>query len=138
MNITDFDADGSLRQAINAVSEETGVVSKLDSQGQLVLTAEDGRNIQIHYSNMFTDRRWFSRYVRDETNLKGQVLKSSVFPVDLFGSIQDVQSSFHSYGGNASIGGECDPGRDHVDYVAQVIKDGGYGTAEFYCSRIRQ
>ena len=136
MHITDSDADGSLRHAINSISEETGVIADLDSQGQLVLTAEDGRNIQIHYSNMFTlIAVGLADTSGDEINLQGQVLKSSVFPVDLFGSIQSVQSNFHSYGGNVTIGGEFDPGRDHVDYVAQVIKDGGYGTAEFRIAR---
>ena len=41
------DADGSLTDAINAVSDETGVVASLDSDSQLVLTAADGRNIEV-------------------------------------------------------------------------------------------
>ena len=41
------DADGALRDAINAVADETGVVASLNSSGALVLTAEDGRNIEI-------------------------------------------------------------------------------------------
>ena len=136
MAITDYDADGKLLQAINAVSEESGVVGSLDSQGQLVLTAEDGRNIQIHYSNMFTlIAIGLADTSGDETNLKGQVLKSSVYPVDLFGSIQNVQSDFLTYGGNVGIGGEFDRGDDHVDYVAQVIKGGNFGTAEFRIGR---
>ena len=41
------DADGALTDAINAVSDETGVVASLDSDSQLVLTAADGRNIEV-------------------------------------------------------------------------------------------
>lgn len=39
------DSDSSLRDAINAVSSETGVEASLTTGNQLVLTAEDGRNI---------------------------------------------------------------------------------------------
>jgi flagellin len=45
------DADGSLRDAINAVSDETGVVATLDKDSQMVLTAADGRNIEVLLSN---------------------------------------------------------------------------------------
>jgi flagellin len=41
------DADGSLVDAINAVADDTGVVASLDENSQLVLTAADGRNIEI-------------------------------------------------------------------------------------------
>ena len=41
------DADGSLVDAINAVADETGVTASLDSSSELVLTAADGRNIEI-------------------------------------------------------------------------------------------
>jgi flagellin len=41
------DADGALRDAINAVSDETGVVATLNASSQIVLTAADGRNIDV-------------------------------------------------------------------------------------------
>jgi len=41
------DADNSLVDAINAVSDETGVVASLDADSELVLTASDGRNITL-------------------------------------------------------------------------------------------
>jgi flagellin len=44
------DADGSLKDAINAVSDETGVVATLDKDSKLVLTASDGRNIEFSTS----------------------------------------------------------------------------------------
>ena len=47
ITIQDNDADDSLVNAINAVSGDTGVVASLDSSQQLVLTAADGRNIDV-------------------------------------------------------------------------------------------
>ena len=40
------DADGALRNAINAKSDDTGVIATLDG-GKLVLTANDGRDIKL-------------------------------------------------------------------------------------------
>jgi len=45
--VQDNDADGSLVDAINAVSDKTGVVASLNENSELVLTAADGRNIEI-------------------------------------------------------------------------------------------
>lgn len=46
-SIQDDDADNALVNAINAVADTTGVVASLDADHQLVLTANDGRNIQV-------------------------------------------------------------------------------------------
>jgi flagellin len=51
-DVADNDADGNLVDAINAVSDETGVVASLDSSSQLVLTAADGRNIAVTTSSV--------------------------------------------------------------------------------------
>jgi len=45
------DADGALVDALNAVSAETGVVASVNSFGVLKLVAEDGRNIDLSFSN---------------------------------------------------------------------------------------
>lgn len=45
--IQDQDADGTLVDAINAASEETGVTASVSDAGELVLFAEDGRNIEF-------------------------------------------------------------------------------------------
>ena len=47
ISIKEFDADGTLVDAINAAHAETGVVATADGQGNITLTAEDGRNIAI-------------------------------------------------------------------------------------------
>jgi flagellin len=41
------DGDGTLVDAINSLSDETGVTAKIDEDHNLILTAEDGRNIQV-------------------------------------------------------------------------------------------
>jgi flagellin len=48
------DANGALTDAINAVSEETGVIASLDENSELVLTAADGRNIEVTVSGTAT------------------------------------------------------------------------------------
>jgi len=45
------DADGALVDALNAVSAKTGVVASVNSFGVLKLVAEDGRNIDLSFSN---------------------------------------------------------------------------------------
>jgi flagellin len=45
------DADDTLVNAINAVTAKTGVIASLDGGNQLVLTAEDGRNIEVEVTS---------------------------------------------------------------------------------------
>ena len=47
--VQENDADGALVSAINAVSDETGVIASFNSASQLILTAEDGRNIESKF-----------------------------------------------------------------------------------------
>jgi len=49
-SIEDNDASGALVDAINAENSQTGVVASLGASGELVLTAADGRNIEIKFS----------------------------------------------------------------------------------------
>jgi len=49
-DIEENDATGSLVDAINAESSETGVIASLTSSGELQLTAADGRNIELAFS----------------------------------------------------------------------------------------
>jgi flagellin len=48
--VQDNDADDTLVNQINAVTDETGVVASLDVDNRLVLSAEDGRNIEVTVS----------------------------------------------------------------------------------------
>jgi flagellin len=49
-SVAENDASGELVDAINAVADETGVVATLNKDSQLVLTANDGRNIEVSTS----------------------------------------------------------------------------------------
>ena len=46
------DASGALVDAINSRYEQTGVTANIDARGVLVLTAEDGRNIDLQFSDV--------------------------------------------------------------------------------------
>lgn len=48
--VLENDSDGALVDAINANFDDTGVVATLDADSTLILTAEDGRNIEIGFS----------------------------------------------------------------------------------------
>jgi flagellin len=50
------DSDGTLVDAINSAFGETGVLANLNAAGELVLTAEDGRNIDVTVANGFVAR----------------------------------------------------------------------------------
>jgi flagellin len=45
--VQDNDADDTLVNQINSVADKTGVVASLDQDNRLVLTADDGRNIEV-------------------------------------------------------------------------------------------
>lgn len=47
IEVKDNDGNGALRDAINSVSDRTGVTASVDSSGRLVLDNKDGRGIQI-------------------------------------------------------------------------------------------
>jgi len=48
------DASGALVDAINSVYDKTGVTANINARGVLVLTAEDGRNIDLSFSDPFS------------------------------------------------------------------------------------
>jgi flagellin len=54
------DADGSLRDAINQKSNQTGVTASLNSSNQLTLTAADGRNIIVGSTGTIGDELGFT------------------------------------------------------------------------------
>ena len=53
--IEDNDASGTLVDGINAVSDETGVIASLDAESKLILTAEDGRNIDAFFTDVASE-----------------------------------------------------------------------------------
>jgi flagellin-like hook-associated protein FlgL len=51
LRILDKDEDGRLRNAINEMQNQTGVTAELSEQGELILSAMDGRNIHLKYDD---------------------------------------------------------------------------------------
>ena len=51
-DIQNNDADGALSDAINAAYDQTGVSASVNAQGQLVLFAQDGRNIEFEVTGI--------------------------------------------------------------------------------------
>jgi flagellin len=79
------DSDNSLVDAINAVIDETGVLASLDGNSNLVLTAEDGRNIEITLS---------SGTVANVTGITGLTqVDANGNPTDVFGGEITLQSN---------------------------------------------
>ncbi len=52
ITVQNGDADDTLVNAINAVTDTTGVIASLNDASQLVLTAQDGRNIEVTASTV--------------------------------------------------------------------------------------
>lgn len=51
VNVQERDADNALQNAINAKSDQTGVTARLDDNGRLTLTADDGRDMVVDVNN---------------------------------------------------------------------------------------
>jgi len=47
ISIMENDTDGALKDAINAVAADSGVIATQTAEGRLLLTAQDGRNIEL-------------------------------------------------------------------------------------------
>ena len=128
--------EGSLREAINAERQYTGVTATLNDVGHLVLRADDGRNIFIKYSTQevlnaigITDKEG------DAPNLSGAVALNAT-DRNLKGEVQlPINTDFQGYGGNVSVGGRFDASEDYVDFVAHVTRAGGFGVAEIRLDR---
>ncbi|MFU8818536.1 MAG: flagellin hook IN motif-containing protein [Desulfurivibrio sp.] len=63
--VSDLDSDNALVRAINARQADTGVVASRDQDGKLILSAQDGRNLQVATSAM-------GEQVTQLNNLDGQ------------------------------------------------------------------
>ena len=137
--IEEFDADGVLRQAINAHAEQTGVVASLTSNGQLQLIAQDGRNIQIAYSHKnVLEAVGLADTTLDPNNLAGDVILGAP-DRDLKGTINNINTTGGFIAGLTEVGGRFDGSEDskdnYVDFVGHVVKAGGVGVAEIVWER---
>ncbi|MCG8667780.1 MAG: hypothetical protein MI867_00070 [Pseudomonadales bacterium] len=90
------DASGSLTDAINAKSDVTGVTASVDSNGELVLNAEDGRDIVVDTASTEVTNNLFgggdNRFSNDFSDLRvsGQVTVSANDTLSFSGASNDL------------------------------------------------
>jgi cysteine-rich repeat protein len=117
ISVQNRDADGSLVNAIQAVSAQTGVTAEINTNGELVLIAQDGRNIHVSYTDDSLVRNGFDLAnligLKDGANASlpsgtfvygGKIIlqSASTFQIDFTGS---VNSSLGMMFGSAGVGG---------------------------------
>ena len=96
------DSDGKLRDAINAVSDDTGVTASLSATGALVLTATDGRNIEFDSSDAtVATRLGFDATTTAASNLPALVVATAQITLQ-------SENNFEIGGNNASFVGFTD------------------------------
>jgi len=98
-DVQSSDADGSLVGAINARSDETGVVAKLTATYGIQLTADDGRNITIEASTPLAATTTGLSAGAGTTNAGGKVVLESDRPVKLIFDTPDAANHFGLNGG---------------------------------------
>ena len=139
------DATGTLVQQINAEYDQTGVVAELTEDGHLTLTADDGRNITLEYSELAVrDAIRMVDVFGDPINLVNTVDPlTTVLDGDLeavsFVLSGDYDPQDYEIIGDVSINGQNfqdDSGgfisnRDRSDLVLEVVNPGEVGVATF-------
>lgn len=138
------DASGALRQSINELSFQTGVSANIDELGRLVLSAEDGRNITLEYSD-FELRQAIGIIdtAGDEVNFTSKI-DPPIYTSD--GDITKVeyvtnkdaplQEPPGGYSGLFDVIENSFSGRaDGVDFLLEVVKAGDLGVAQY---RVKQ
>ena len=101
--VEENDANGQLRDAINAVSERTGVVASLDVDSELVLRAEDGRNIELLASD--PDAENIIGLAEDVYG--GHISISSNATIDITYLGDNTNDSLGELDSNAPLGGDA-------------------------------
>lgn len=81
ITVTQNDTDGSLKDAINAVASDSGVIATQSADGRLVLTAQDGRNIEIEVFGANTIAGFTDAVIGGKITLQSKEL----FEVDMQG-----------------------------------------------------
>jgi len=138
--IEDGDASGALRNAINELSSKSGVTATLDVDRRLVLSAEDGRNITVEYSD-FELRKAIGIVdtAGDEVNFSDEVTPpvylsdGDIVSVDYVTDRSDpLNAPSGSYDGSFEvIENQFFKRADGVDYIFEVVKAGAVGEAQF-------
>ncbi|MBN2895175.1 MAG: flagellin B [Campylobacterales bacterium] len=114
LTVQDNDSDGTLVNAINAVSEQTGVYASLTSQGQLLLNSPEGRAISVtpHHAN--------TKIIGDIDNFMGNLKLRNVhgLPITLSSAMQNSLNSLN-IGANAEVNSGRGAGSS-MDYLRNL------------------
>lgn len=100
VTVTASDNTGALVSAINSVSSSTGVTAETDTEGKLVLTASDGRNISVTtkdssvwgYLNLETDSR-----INNTSVYRSTVQLNDDEEIALSGTLADLYDGSNDY-----------------------------------------
>ena len=140
ISIADQDATGSLRGAINAGFSETGIMASLDTRGQLLLAAPDGRNITIEFSDIELREAFGVRDLYgDDVNFSPDVDPATYVHYGDISSVEYINNSsrvFNTPQGQFNgtfevLDSKFTKAQDGVDYVFEVVKAGALGQALF-------
>lgn len=140
LKFEDSDASGSLRSAINAHFSETGVMASIDSQGQLLLAAPDGRNISLVFSDVELRNALGVRDLYgDDVNFSPDVDPPEYLHYGDISSVEYINNQSRVLATpNGQFTGTFDvldskftKAQDGVDYIFEVVKAGVLGEALF-------
>ncbi len=107
------DADGSLVTAINAKSDITGVEASITTDGELMLTAEDGRDIMLSVGNSTDADTLFAG--GSDTTLTGGAISNTRITGQVTITAQDTLTM--------TGGGMASTAADEVGFEASNIKE---------------
>jgi len=133
------DSDRALRDTINASRLQSGVYATTDAEGRLILSAEDGRNITVEYSDRSVrEAIGILDPLNDPINV-ANVVDPAEFMSD--GDIAQVSYTGAAAGFSASVvanpndatdlSGSYSGERDLVDFVIEVVEGGAVGAATY-------
>lgn len=99
VNFLEGDADGSLTKAINAKSDITGVTASVGENGELILTAEDGRDVVVSVGDADALESMF--YGAGSSSLGGATIADSWKQGSVTITANDTITLGGTYGGSA-------------------------------------
>ena len=145
--LAEKDATGKLVQHINWGHAESGVRASTDSQGRLVLYAQDGRNITVEYSDdAVREAVRLIDVCGDAINLadaidppdyihSGDIISHTTYRPSSNSTIPSIGVSVHNAGGIEGDSGTHPYASDYADYYLEIIEPGKIGEATYRIKR---
>ena len=116
--VEDDDADKSLINAINAVTNRTGVVASLDENLELTLEAEDGRNIELTVSGVAT-RLGFAAGNQVQAGSLTLQSEEAIFMTQNANGFNRIGHGANPAGGDTILGTNSDFAVDTIDVTSR-------------------